>query len=151
MGEVTHEQANLLLRLYEERREARLREARQWYIEKFHPRTPDDVAKLAPPGSPENASMRMVTGYWSMVASIVNRGLIDEEFFFENTGEFWLVWECVKPIAAAMRASMKNPHAWAGIERLATRFEAWREKHAPGANDAMRQMMAAAAQAPNKS
>ncbi|MGH9534849.1 MAG: DUF4760 domain-containing protein [Terriglobales bacterium] len=146
MGNVNHDQANLVLRLYEARREARLREAREWYIASFHPQTPEDVAALAPPGSRENTSMRMVTSYWAMAAAMVNRGLIDEEFFFETSGgEPWIVWERLKPIVAESRKRMKNPNAWAAIERLATAFEAWREKQAPGANDAMRQMMAAPA------
>jgi hypothetical protein len=35
MGQITHDQANLLLRLYELRRESRLREARTWFYGKF--------------------------------------------------------------------------------------------------------------------
>jgi hypothetical protein len=148
LGNVNHDQANLVLRLYEERREARLREAREWFIAHYHPRTPEDTATLAPPGSRENANVRMMTSYWGMAAAIVNRGLIDEEFFYETSGgELWIVWERLKAVAPEMRKRMKNPHAWAGIERLATGFEAWREKNAPGANDAMRQMMAAPAAA----
>ena len=93
MGEVTHEQVNLMLRLYDIRREPRLREARDRFIHEFKPASGEDAAKLAPPNSRENAFMRMVLGYWDMVANIVNRGLIDEEFFFENTNEQWIVWE----------------------------------------------------------
>lgn len=144
MPEVDHDQANLVLRLYEDRREPRLREAREWYLVNFQPKTPEDVASIAPPGSRENASLRMVTSYWAMAGAMVSRGLIDDEFFFETSGgEPWIVWERLKPVAAAMRARMKNPLAWAAIENLATRFEAWREKKAPGANEAMRQMMLA--------
>jgi hypothetical protein len=98
MGEVTHDQANLLLRLYELRREPRLREAREWYFDHFKPASVEDAMKIGPPGSNENSLMRMVTSYWDMAASMVNRGLIDEDFFFENTGEQWLVWERIKPL-----------------------------------------------------
>jgi len=87
MGEVTSEQVNLMLRLYEERREPKLREARDWFSANFHVKTADDSMRVCPPGSKENTYMRMVLGYWEMVASIVNRGLIDEEFFFESNGE----------------------------------------------------------------
>ena len=87
MAKVTHDHADLLLRLYEIRREPKMREARDWYFSKFHPATLDDIQKQAPMGSPESAYMRMVISYWNMAASIVNRGLIDEAFFFENTGE----------------------------------------------------------------
>ena len=81
MREVTHEQVNLMLRLYDIRREPRLREACDWFIREFTPASGEDVQKLAPPNSQENAFMRMVLGYWDMVANIVNRGLIEEEFF----------------------------------------------------------------------
>jgi len=142
MGEVTHEQANLLLRLYELRREPRLREAREWYFAHFKPTSPEDAMRICPPNSKENAYMRMVLSYWDMVTSMANRGLIDEEFFFENTGEHWLVWERVKPIIPAMRAMFKNPNFHRNLEENVKRLDAWREKQAPGSTEAMRQMMA---------
>jgi hypothetical protein len=60
--------------------------------------------------------MRMVVSYWEMAANIVNRGLIDEEFFFENSGEQWFVWEGMKPIVETMRARYKNPRAFGQLE-----------------------------------
>jgi len=143
MADVTHDQANLLLRLYELRREPRMREAREWYFANFHPNSLEDMAKQAPPGSPGNASVRMVTSYWEMAASMVNRGLIDEEFFFENTGEQWAVWGRIKALVPAMRERSKNPHQYGNLEKHVNRLEAWREKRAPGSGEAMRQMMAA--------
>lgn len=138
MGDVTHEQVNLTLKLYDMRREAKLREARDWFAANFHPKTAEDVMRICPFGSKENAYMRMVAGYWDMVASIVNRGLIDEDFFFENTGEQWGVWEQLKPVAAQFRAVFKNPQFLANLEENCRRMEVWREKHAPGATEAMR-------------
>jgi hypothetical protein len=143
MGEVTHEQVNLMLKLYEMRREPVMREARDWYFSKFRPASLDDVQKQAPMGSKENAYMRMVTSYWQMVASIVNRGLIDEDFFFENTGEQWFIYERIRPFVPAMRERSKNPHQYRNLEEHVAKLEAWREKRAPGSTEAMRQMMAA--------
>jgi hypothetical protein len=151
MGEVTHEQVNLMLKLYEMRREPLMREARDWYFSKFHPASLEDIAKQAPMDSPANAYMRMVISYWEMVASIVNRGLIDEEFFFENSGEQWFVFERIKAFVPAMRERSKNPHQYANLEKHVTRFEAWREKRAPGTSDAQRQMMAQMSAPPSKS
>ncbi len=142
MGEVTHEQVNLLLRLYDIRREPVLREARGWFVANFHPRTFDDMGKLAPMGSRQNAFARMVMSYWEMVASIVNRGLIDEEFFFENTGEQGIVWQRVQHILGEWRERYKNPHMFANLEKHARRLEAWRDQRAPEMAEAMRQMMA---------
>lgn len=147
MGEVTHEQVNLLLHLYELRREPRLREARDWYGAHFQVKTPEDAMRVCPPASRENAFLRMVLSYWDMVASIVNRGLIDEEFFFENTGEQWVVFEQVKPILGAWRAMFSSPNFLKNLEEHCTRLENWREKRNPGSTEAMRKMLAQMTQA----
>ena len=141
MGQVTHEQVTLLLRLYDLRRESRLRQARTWFIENFHVNTPEDMLTKYPPGSEESTNVRMVVSYWDMVASIVNRGLIDEEFFFENTGEIWVVWERIHALAPAWRVAFKNPHVFENMEQVCQRLEAWREKRAPGSTAAMKQMV----------
>jgi hypothetical protein len=141
MGEVTHEQVNLMLRLYDIRREPRLREAREWFIQSFHPPSPEEAMKLCPPGSTENAFLRMVVSYWDMVASIVNRGLIDEDLFFENSGEQWVVWENLKPIVGAWRQMFNNPHIFENLEKHVARLDAWREERAPGTTESMRKMM----------
>jgi hypothetical protein len=143
MGEVTHEQVNLMLRLYDTRREPRLREAREWFLANFNPQNGEDLMRIAPPMSQENAFMRMVVSYWEMVASIVNRGLIDEEFFFENTGEQWIVWERLKPVVDVWRTMFKNPYTFKNLENHCTRLEEWREKRAPGTTEAMRGVMKA--------
>jgi hypothetical protein len=150
MGEVTHEQVNLMLRLYDIRREPVLREARGWYVANFNPASMEDVARQAPLGSQQNAFVRMVLSYWEMAASIVNRGLIDEEFFFENTGEQWAVWERVRPIIGAWRSSYGNPHLFGNLEKHVQRLDAWREQRAPGMGEAMRRMMAGRPQAAPK-
>ena len=142
MADVTHDQANLLLRLYELRREPRMREAREWYFANFHPTSLEDMAKQAPPGSAGNASVRMVISYWEMVAGIVNRGLIDEDLFFESTGEQWMVFEQIKPALAGCRAMFSSPKFLANLEEQCKRLEAWREKRNPGSNEAMRKFVA---------
>jgi hypothetical protein len=147
MGQVTNEQVNLMLRLFEERREPKLREARDWFGANFHVKTADDLMRVCPPGSKENTYMRMVLGYWEMVASIVNRGLIDEEFFFESNGEQWGVFEQVKPVLGAWRAMFSSPNFLANLEEQCKRLEAWREKRSPGSNEAIRKMLAQMQQA----
>jgi hypothetical protein len=147
MGEVTNEQVNLMLRLFEERREAKLRDARDWFAANFHVKTEEDLLRVCPPGSQGNTYMRMVLGYWEMVASIVNRGLIEEEFFFESNGEQWVVWEQVKPVIGAWRAMFSSPNFLANLEKHCGRLEAWREKRSPGSNEAIRKVMAQMRQA----
>lgn len=141
MGQITHDQADLLLKLYDMRREARLREARAWFIANYSAPSPEEMMTKYPPGSEANTNIRMVVSYWDMVASMVNRGLIDDEFFFENTGEIWAVWDRIRPVASAWRTALKNPYIFANLEAVATRMEAWREKKAPGTTEAMRQML----------
>jgi hypothetical protein len=138
MGQVSHEQADMLLKLYELRREPRLREARDWFFRNFHPQSLNDRASLTPE---QDASVRMVTSYWEMVCGLVRRGLVDEDLFFENTAEFWIVWDRLKPLSSEVRHMMKDPHIWESLEKLAVRYEIWRERRAPGAIGAMRELM----------
>jgi hypothetical protein len=138
----SHEQGEMLLHLYELRREAKLRDARTWFIGNFHATTAEEVLAKYPPPSEGGTFIRMVTTYWDMVANFANRGLVDEEMLFETSGEQWLVWEAIAPIVPEWRALYKNPHYLGNLEKHAKRYEAWREKRAPGANDASRQMMA---------
>ena len=140
MGDVTHEQANLMLKLYDLRREPKLREARDWFAANFHVKNAEDVMRLCPFGSKENTYMRMVAGYWEMVAGIVNRGLIDEDLFFESTGEQWALWEQMKPVTGAWRELFSSPKLFANLEEHAKRLEAWREQRNPGSNAAIRKV-----------
>jgi hypothetical protein len=136
-----HHDAELLLRLYDLRREAKLRQAREWFENEFQAKTLEDFWLRWPLGCQENAFFRMVVSYWEMVASIVNHGLIQEEFFFENTGEFWPVWEKIKHLAPALRENRKNPLLWSNLETLAGKYEKWMAKRAPEALDALRRGM----------
>jgi hypothetical protein len=143
MGQVTHEQANLLLRLYEIRREEKLRKARAWYVDQYVPAgSAEEFMAKYPPGSEENAYIRMTVSYWEMCAGLVNRGLIDDELFFENNAEIWVVWDKLRAIAPVWRAFFSNPHIFANLEACVKRLEAWRESKAPGTNEKMRQMLA---------
>jgi hypothetical protein len=141
-----HFDAELLLRLYELRREEKLRRARQWMIEKFQADSVEELGRQLPQGSEENAFFRMALSYWDMAASLVNHGLLKEELFFENTAEFWLIWEKVRDLAPAMREARKNPLAWKSLETLARKFEQWMTTRAPEALDSLRKRLKDAAQ-----
>jgi hypothetical protein len=114
----TYDDANLLLRLYELRREETMRKARQWFAT-FSPDNPQDIEKVSTPGSSENAYLRMVTSYWDMAASFVTSGVLNEELFLENSGELLFVWEKSRPLVERMRQGMKNPHAMKNMETMA--------------------------------
>jgi hypothetical protein len=144
-----HHDAELLLRLYELRREEKLRRAREWFTHEFRAQSLEESLKKYPLGSEENALFRMVVSYWEMVGSIVNNGLIKRDFFFQNTGEFFGVWEKIKGLIPAARELYKNPHLWENLEQLATHYEEWMSKRAPGAIDAYRERIGASG-APHK-
>jgi hypothetical protein len=139
-----HHDAELLLRLYDLRREAKLRQAREWLMHEFRAESAEELNEKYPPGSEANAFLRMVVSYWDMVASIVNHGLIKQEFFFENTGEFFWVWERVKKLVPVLRQVFKNPNAWKNLETLAAAYEKWMSTAAPEAVGAIRQRISAA-------
>ena len=141
MSEPTFEQANLQIKLYDLRREPKLREAREWFSDHFHPQTLDDVMKICPPGTKENAHMRQVLSYWEMVASMSNRGLVNEDLFFESANEEWAAFQQVKPVLAGWREMFGNPKFLGNLETHCLRLEAWREKRTPGANAAIRKVI----------
>ena len=128
-----HHDAELLLRLYDLRREETLRQAREWIVQQFHADSADDLYQRYPFGSKENAYFRMAISYWDMAASIVNHGLIKEEFFFENNSEFWFIWEKVKHLMPKLRETRRNPLMYHSLEALAGKYEKWLEARAPGA------------------
>ncbi|MEJ2008986.1 MAG: hypothetical protein P8Z30_12665 [Acidobacteriota bacterium] len=136
-----HHDAELLLRLYDLRREEKLRRAREWFTHEFNAKSPEEFAQKCPPGSETNAFFRMVVTYWEMVGSIVNSGLIKQDIFFQNTGEFFGVWEKIKGLIPSTRETFKNPHLYKTLEQMATSYEEWMTKRAPGAIDAYRQRL----------
>jgi hypothetical protein len=139
-----HHDAELLLRLYDLRRETKLREARAWLVQDFKATSFEEYQALAPMGSEHNAFLRMTVGYWDMAASLVNRGLISPDLFFENTGEFWIVWDRVRTVVLTIREKNKNPMAWKNLETLADSYEKWMAKRAPEALASMRERLAGA-------
>jgi hypothetical protein len=134
----THEDAKLLLQLYEMRREPRMRDARRWFAASFRATTIDELVKLCPPGSEENASYRMVTSYWELVASFITGGVLHQELFFQSGREILFCWTRIRALVPLVRAQNRNPIEWANLEHVATAYIEWWDAHAPGAYDAFR-------------
>ncbi|HEV3221016.1 MAG TPA: hypothetical protein VGZ48_14710 [Candidatus Acidoferrales bacterium] len=142
MGEVTHDQANLLLKLYDLRREPRLREARAWFNSQFWANSAEEMMQRYPAGSEANTSMRMVGSYWEMACGLVNRGLIDDDLFFESNGEVWFVFERLRPSLAGIREMYHNPNAYKQIETTVARLEQHWNRTSPGMVELHRQRIA---------
>lgn len=128
----TYDDARLILSLYETRREERLRKARAWFAGSFKPRSLEDFAALCPPGSDENASYRMVTTYWEMVASFITSGVLSQELFFQSGRELLVVWERLREILPALREKNNDPFAYANLEAVATAYIEYLDRRAPG-------------------
>jgi hypothetical protein len=132
----THDDVKLILQLYEMRREPRLREARRWFTASFKPKTYEDFTALCPPGSEPNASYRMVTTYWEMVASFLTSGVLNAELFYQSGREMLFVWERVRDVVPGLRETITHPRELKNLEEAATAFIAWWQQQAPGAYEA---------------
>jgi hypothetical protein len=132
----TYDDVNLILRLYDLRREERLRQARAWFFANCHASTPEELFAVAPQGSEENASFRMVVSYWDMVASFIKAGVLNKELFFESGRELMFTWERIKPVASAIRGMFQDPQAWHNLESVAADYAEWLKKRSPGAYEA---------------
>jgi hypothetical protein len=135
----THEQGQLHLQVFEMRREARLRQARDWFFRNYFPETFEEAMRIAAPGTDGGTSVMMVFGYWEQACALLNYGLLHEDLFFETNGEFFAVWERVRPTLAEGRKTFSNSGFLAHMEKAAGRYEKWIEARSPGAVAAMRQ------------
>jgi len=121
--------AQIIMQLYDLRREPEMRKARSWFGGSFWPASAEEVMQvLTAFDKPENAWFRQVHGYWEMAASFVLRGVLNEELFFDNGGELWFVLAKVYPYLKEFRVKAQVPRYFQQAERLATRTKQGRER-----------------------
>src|ERR1700756_900657 len=137
----THEQAQLHLQVYEMRREARLRQGRDWFFKNYYVEKFEDAMRIPARGTESGALAGMVLSYWEQACALLNYGLLHEGLFFETSGEFFGVWELVKPIVPQARERFVNNQFLAHLEKAAQRYETWIESRSPGHVAGMRQFM----------
>ncbi len=113
------ESADLILKLYELRRDPTMREARSWIIGFF----PESAAEImqAMINAETSAYYRMVVTYWDMAASMVNHGAIDEELFDDTNREHFVIFSKIEPFLPELREITGNPKMLAGLETLVMR------------------------------
>jgi hypothetical protein len=140
-GQATYEDAELILKLYDLRREERLRAARAWFTGQFSAGSPGELMEKYPPGSEHNAYYRMVTTYWEMAASFVVRGIVHPELFFESGGEMLFVFEKIRPFLDEMRKIRKNPALYRNLEIASQKYIDWMNQNAPGAYESFKAMV----------
>ncbi|SRR6266542_3590875 len=105
----TFEDATLILRLYELRREEKLRAAREWFRTKFFPMSFEDVKLAIQTPGEENTSYRMVTTYWEMACSFVASGVLHPELFLQSGGEVLMVWSRLEAHVPRVRQDLQTP------------------------------------------
>jgi hypothetical protein len=108
--------ADLILKLYDLRREEVMRKARDWMF-MFNPTSVDEYEKTMM-DQDVGAYLRMVTSYWDMAASLVVHGAIDEDMFNDTNGEHILVFAKIEPLLAEMRARWEMPDAFKNLEKV---------------------------------
>ena len=128
----TFEQAQLHLRVYEERRDERLRKARDWFFQNYWPQNFEEGMRMAAPGTEAGVNFMMVVSYWEQACALLDYGLLHEDLFFETSGEFFGIFERIRPGLHQARNMWKNQYFLAHMENAAMRFEAWSERRSPG-------------------
>ncbi len=114
-------EAQLILHLYELRREAEMRKARNWWMADFWPNRADDFLKVAfAAGTQENNWLRQVGGYWGMAAAFVVQGALAQELFVRPSvsGEMFLMFGKVQPFIKELREKIGDPETFLDVERV---------------------------------
>jgi len=149
-NKATAADAQVILELYNLRREPEMRKARDWWVTKFWPTSAEEVLAIGMAlGTQENAWLRQVGGYWGMAASLVLHGAIDAELFLQPSisGEMVLLFAKVQPFLNELREKMGDPQLFANIEKVIDSSEFGRERLALALKRvaALRERMAKAA------
>ena len=115
----TAQDADLIIKLYDLRRDETMRKARNFMFMEFFPQTVDDVKALFanPELAQQNAYFRQATSYWDMVAAMVNHGAIDKDLFFDTNGEFFAIWAKIGDLVPELR-SFFGPQYMVNLEKL---------------------------------
>jgi hypothetical protein len=117
----THADAELILKLYDARREAELRKARNWWVQTFWPQSADDIlAVMRAAGTLENNWFRQVLGYWGIAISFVQHGVLNQALFLEQAfcGELFFVYAKIAPYLKELREKTQNPNFLVNAEAL---------------------------------
>ena len=111
-----YESGRLILELYNLRREATMREARNFWIT-FNPETVEEL--MAGMASPNGGFVRMVVSYWDMACSLVVNGAIDQKMFDDSNGEHLVVFGKIEALLPKWREVTGNPDSWKNLETVA--------------------------------
>jgi hypothetical protein len=128
MVQATYDDANLLLRLYEIRREEKMRTARHWFLFEFKPGSWAEIRESYLSGEEHDNYIRMVGTYWDMACALVKQGVLHKELFYATNGEHLGVWNKIKPWVAEARQERHNPLLYRHLEEVAEDTMQWRQR-----------------------
>src|ERR1051325_3181664 len=114
--------ALVIIKLYELRSEALMREARRWFFSEFAPQSGKEIVALLLSGEKQSAFYRMVASHWEVAASLVNNGGVDEKLFLEANSEHVGVVAKLQPFLAEVRELIGEPDYLAHLEQLAMKI-----------------------------
>jgi hypothetical protein len=120
-----HHDADLILKLYDLRREATMREARNWMFT-FNPTSVQDIIDVMI--SEHSGHYRMVVSYWEMAAAMVTKGSIDEELFNECNGEHLFVYAKIEHLIPELRVMFDSPDFLMNLETVVKRIPDYEKK-----------------------
>jgi hypothetical protein len=123
--------AQLILQLYDLRREPEMRKARHWWMTEFWPNNADDFMKVAQAmGTQENNWLRQVGGYWNMAATFVLQGALNEQLFLRPavSGEMFFIFAKIHPFIKELREKLGDPQGFGDIEKVIMKTKWGRER-----------------------
>jgi hypothetical protein len=126
-------QAELILRLYEIRRDTALRAARDYVGGEFLPKSVDEFVSLVKEGGKPSGHILQVYGYWDMVAAFVVHGALDEDLIFDTCQEMYFQFEKIQPYLAGFREKMNLPEFLRSMETVVRDSQAKRSRPVPKA------------------
>ncbi len=121
--------AQVIMQLYELRREPEMRKARNWFGGEFHPQSVDEIMSVVQAsGSDPNRYFRMITSYWEMAAAFVLNGAVNEQLFMDTQNEMFFIFAKLAPYVEGVREKMGSPDAMKKVETLINRSEESKKK-----------------------
>src|SRR3954467_637015 len=128
-GGADHGDAQIVLRLFDFRREAQMREARKFIVGEWWPANAEEALKTVTGfGTLENQHYRQVFSYWEMASSLVHRGALNGDLFDDWSGELYFCFAKLKPFLKEIREKTGSPKAYGNIERITQRTPESQEK-----------------------
>ncbi len=136
-----HHDAELVLKLYDLRRESVMRDARNW-MATFNPQSIDDLMKVMSDFTNKgNAYLRQVCSYWEMVAALIIHGTLNKDLAFDTLGEMYFVYAIMQPVIEEFRAKFNSPEFFKNVQQVVEATPQGRERIA-GVQKRRAEMMA---------